>query len=307
MKDKKLQKLIVILGATATGKTDLGIWLAKKYNGEIVSADSRLVYREMNIGTAKPKNESTSTFESGGIKHYMIDIVSLKKTYNAAIYKKEAIKKIKLIQKKGKIPFLVGGTGLYIDGIVKNIDFPEIKPDEKTRLELESKTLEELIDEYKKLDPVGAKNIDCKNKRRLVRAIEVCKLTGKSFWENRCLEEPVFDCLEIGIKVKKEELLKRIEKRVLKMVKNGLRNEAEKLIKKYGNIPPLQTIGYQEWRGSFGKEISKKELKEIEERIVINTNKFAKRQMTWLKRDKEINWIENKKEAEKMIKEFLKK
>ncbi|MFA5080423.1 MAG: tRNA (adenosine(37)-N6)-dimethylallyltransferase MiaA [Candidatus Paceibacterota bacterium] len=306
MKDKKLQMLIVILGATATGKTDLGIWLAKKYNGEVVSADSRLVYREMNIGTAKPKNESIGAFVSGGVKHHMINTTSLKKIYNVAIFKERAIKEIKNIGKKNKNAFLVGGTGLYIDAIVNNIDFPVIPPDEELRERLEKKTLEKLFDEYRKLDPLGAEKIDKKNKRRLIRAIEVCKLTGRSFWENRRLESPIFDCLEVGIDVPKEELSSKIKKRINIMFKAGLKDEVLALIKKYGNIPPLQTIGYQEWKNYTAKEISKKDLEEIKERIFLNTNNFSKRQMTWFKRNKNIHWIKTKKEAEKLVKEFLK-
>ncbi|MCK9578242.1 tRNA (adenosine(37)-N6)-dimethylallyltransferase MiaA [bacterium] len=303
--ENKLQKLIVILGPTASGKTDLAIWLANKFDGEIVSADSRLVYKEMNIGTAKPINESKTGYVSGGIEHHMINVSSLKSVYNVATYKERAIKEIKKINKKRKVAFLVGGTGLYIDAIIKNIDFPGIKSDEKIRKILEKKSLEELIKQYKKLDPLGAEKIDCKNKRRLIRAIEVCKLTKSSFWENRRLAEPIFDCLVIGISVKKDLLLARIKKRVRKMIKTGLGDEAFKIIKKYGNIPPLETIGYQEWKGFDNRKIAKKELNEIEDKIILNTNKFAKRQITWFKRDANIKWIETKKEAEKLVKNFL--
>lgn len=306
MKDNELQKIVVIAGPTASGKTDLAIWLAKRFNGEIVSADSRLIYKGMDIGTAKPKNEGVQGYVSGGIEHHMIDVASPKNTYSVAIYKKQAIKEIKKIGKKGKVAFLVGGTGLYVDSIVKNIDFPEIKADEELRKSLDKKNLEELFDEYKKLDPLGAEKIDSKNKRRLIRAIEVCKLTGISFWENRRLERPIFDCLEVGIEVNKDVLLSRIKKRIDKMIKLGLEKEAGKLILKYGDIPPLQTIGYQEWKEYIGKEIDKKELYQIKERIIINTNKFAKRQMTWFKRSIGMKWVGNKKEAEKLVKDFLK-
>ncbi|MFA6252514.1 MAG: tRNA (adenosine(37)-N6)-dimethylallyltransferase MiaA [Candidatus Paceibacterota bacterium] len=302
-----LPKLVVVSGPTASGKTDLGIWLAKKFDGEIVSADSRLVYKELDIGTAKPINENGAIFISQGVVHHMIDVTTLKKDYNAAIYKKEAIKKIRSIQKKGKLPFLVGGTGLYIDAVVKNIDFPEISQDKKLRQELEEKSLDELYSEYEQLDPSGAEKIDKKNKRRLIRAIEVCRMTGDSFWENRRLEEPIFDCLELGIAIEKDILFMRIKKRISKMIKMGLENEAKKLIKKYGNVPALETIGYAEWKEYINKNIDKKDLEKIKERMAINTNKFAKRQMTWFKRNKDINWIANKKEAEKLVKQFLKR
>jgi tRNA dimethylallyltransferase len=302
--EKKKQKLIVILGPTASGKTDLGIYLAKKYNGEIISADSRLVYKNLNIGTAKPEKDNLNKeYLVKGIPHYMIDICPLGKTYNAALFKKKAVKYIKDINKRNKVAFLVGGTGLYIDAIAKNIDFPEIIPDKKLRQELEKKSTESLFEEYKKIDRSGADKIDKNNRRRLIRAIEVCKLSKKSFWENRELKEPIFDILKLGIKIEKEDLLERINKRINKMFKQGLQTEATSLLHKYGNIPPLRTIGYQEWIGK--EKPSKLEIESIKERIVINTNKFAKRQMTWFKRDHDIKWIKDKKEADKLVKEFI--
>lgn len=308
MKTKEKQKLIVILGPTASGKTDLGIHLARKYDGEIVSADSRLVYREMNIGTAKPLKDDPESkqYIVQGIPHYLIDTNSLKRISNVAIFKKKAVKQIKEIGKNNKQAFLVGGTGLYIDSIVSNLDFPGIVADERLRERLEKKNTAELFSEYQKIDPLGAKNIDKNNKRRLIRALEVCKLSGKSFWENRRLNEPIFDTLKIGIDMEKPVLLEKITKRVKKMIRLGLKDEALSLINKYGNISPLETIGYQEWKDYLKKEeLTKQDLKNIKERMIINTNKFAKRQMTWFKRDPAIHWIRNKKAAQKLINEFL--
>ena len=281
----ELAKLVVILGPTASGKTDLGIKLAKEFNGEIISADSRLVYKKMDIGTAKPKDKK-------GIKHHLIDIVNPEDEYNVALFKKDAGKAISDVLKKGKIPFLVGGTGLYISAIVDNIDFPEIKPDLKLRKELESKREEELFEMYKELDKEGAELIDKKNKRRLVRAIEVTKV--RNFFKNT-KSKSQFDILELGIEVLREEIKQRIDERVDKMIKKGLEKEVKSLSK---NAPILETIGYREW-----KEYDN--LEEIIERIKINTFKFAKRQMTWFKRDKSIRWIKNYSEAKKEIKKFL--
>ncbi|MCD6402377.1 tRNA (adenosine(37)-N6)-dimethylallyltransferase MiaA, partial [bacterium] len=158
---QKLPKLIVILGPTAAGKTDLSIKLAQKFNGEIVSADSRQIYEEMNIGTAKPTKKETQ-----GIPYYLIDFLKPNKEFNVALYKKLAIFAIKEIQKKGKLPFLVGGTGLYIKAVVDNLKFPRVLPQKKLRKSLEKKNEKELFRIYKKLDPIGAKFIDKKNKRR---------------------------------------------------------------------------------------------------------------------------------------------
>lgn len=285
-----MNKLIVILGPTATGKTDLAIKLAKQFNGEIVSADSRLVYKKMNIGTAKPRNKQ-------GIKHYLIDMIDLDEEYNVALFKKDAIKAIDKIIKKEKIPFLVGGTGLYISSIVNNIDFPQIKPDLKLRNELEKKDIKELFNIYKNLDEEGSKLIDKKNKRRLIRAIEVVKTTKKPFFQDT-KKEPLFDVLQIGINPQ-DNLEKRINKRVDKMLKDGLEKEVERL-DKYPQNPILETIGYREWKEYKDRE-------EIVERIKINTRKFAKRQMTWFKRDKSIHWIDKYFEAKKIINQFIKK
>lgn len=327
-------KLIVILGPTGSGKTELAIKLAKKFSCEIVSADSRQIYKGMIIGTASPcqktqsskfkaqnhnsklkinKNKKLNSIIINEIPHYLLHIVKPNQKFNVTIYKKLAIKAIKDIQKKEKIPFLVGGTGLYIKAVVDNIEFPKIKPQKKLRKELENKTTEQLFKIYKKLDPKGAEFIDKQNKRRLIRAIEVCKATKKPFWEQRKKGNPIFDVLQIGIKLPKEKLKKKIEKRVEKMFKIGLEKEVKKLIKKYGwKTWPMQTISYQEWQsyfnkpphlsiGSGGKEITKKELQQI---IALHTCQFAKRQMTWFKSDPRINWIKNEKQAEKLIKKF---
>ena len=295
---KNLPKLIVILGPTASGKTELAVELASKLNGEIVSADSRQIYKKMNIGTGKPTKK-----EMKGIPHHLLDIVSPNQEFNVAVYREKAAKKIKEIQKKGKLPFLVGGTGLYIKSITENIDFPKVPPNEKLRKILEKKTKEQLINTYKKLDPQGVKFIEKENKRRLIRAIEVCKATSKPFWKQRKRKEPIFDVLKIGLKPEKKELEKRINKRVERMLKQGLEKETKNLSEKYGWIPLMETIGYQEWKDYFGGEIRKEEVKKL---IKLHTIQFAKRQLTWFKKEKGIHWLKDKKEAERLIRKFIK-
>jgi len=286
-------KLIVILGPTATGKTGLAIRLAKQFNGEIISADSRQIYKEMAIGTAKPTKKEMKT-----VPHHLIDLIKPDKDFNVALYKERALKAIQNINKKGRIPFLVGGTGLYIKAIIDNIDFPKVKPNKKLRKQLEKKGAEELFKIYQKLDPKGAKLIDKNNKRRLVRAIEVSKLTKKPFWVQRKKQIPLFEVLQIGIKLPKKELEKRISKRTDKMLEIGLEKEVKGLKKKYMKSPLLSTIGYAEWFQSKNK-------KKIKEAIKLHTLQFAKRQMTWFKKDKRINWIKNYSQAKKLIKNFL--
>jgi len=292
----KRNKLIVILGPTASGKTDFGVWLAQKFNGEIVSADSRQVYKEMSIGTAKPDSFC-------GVPHHLIDVISLDEEFNVATYKKLAIKTIKEIQKREKIPFLVGGTGLYLRAVVNNINFPRVAPKARLRRKLEKKAPKELFKIYQRLDRKGAQLIDGSNKRRLIRAIEVCEVTKRPFWQQRKKAKPLFDTLKIGIKLSKEKLKKKIEKRVKKMFRQGLEEEVKSLIKKYGrDIPPVQTIGYQEWEAYFKEEVNKEEVKN---KIILHTLQFSKRQMTWFKKERRIKWIKTKKEAEKLIKRFL--
>ncbi len=278
-------KLVVILGQTACGKSKIAVKLAKQFNGEIVSADSRQVYKEMNIGTAKITKK-----EMEGIPHHLIDIIKPNKEFNAAIFKQKAIKIIKDIQKRKKIPFLTGGTGLYIQTIVDNIDFPKAAPNKKLRKKLEQKSAKELFCLYKKLDPKGIKEIEKYNKRRLIRAIEVCQITGKPFSEQKSKGKPLFNVLEIGIKKSKEEIKKSVEKRIKKMFKMGLENEVKGLVKKYGQVPCLQTIGYQE---------------SSQEEIILHTLQFARRQMTWFKKDKKILWVKNYQQAKKLTRQFL--
>lgn len=299
---KKLKPLIVILGPTASGKTDLAIKLAKKFKGEIVSADSRQIYKGMDIGTAKIRNKEQK-IRNKKIAQYLIDIIRPDRQFNVALYKKRAMSAIKAIIKRKKVPFLVGGTGLYIEAIVENINFPKIPANKKLRKNLEKKTAKELYKIYNKLDSVGVKHIDRNNKRRLIRAIEVCKATGSPFWDQRKKGKELFDVLQIGIKLPKKELQKRIKERVEKMIRTGLEKEVRGLVKKYGWAPPFQTIGYQEWKKYFEEKINKKE---VEELIILHTLQFAKRQMTWFKRDRRIHWLKNYRKAERLLKHFLK-
>jgi len=298
MVKNKLDKLIVILGPTGSGKTGLAVKLAKKFNGEIVSADSRQVYKGMDIGTAKPSKK-----EKRLVPHHLIDLIKPNQTFNAAVYKKLALKVIEDIESRDKIPFLVGGTGLYIKSIIDNINFPAVPAQKKIRKRMEKKTENELFKIYKKLDPDGAKFIDKNNKRRLIRAIEVCQVTKKPFWKQREKGQTLFNTLIIGIKLPEKELERRIKIRIEKMFKLGLEKEVKKLVKRYGwKISPLQTIGYQEWHEYFNKKTGRNEIKK---QVILHTLQFSKRQMTWFKKDKRIKWIKNYKSAEKLVKETI--
>ena len=300
MSKNKLPKLIVILGPTATGKTKLAVALARKFNGEIVSADSRQVYRGMDIGTGKDLKEY------GKIKYHLIDVCNPNTEFNVAKYKNLALKEIDSIIKRGKTPFLVGGTGLYLSAIIDNLHFPAVAPDKKTREKLKKLKTEEKIKLLKKLDSAALKFVDVKNPRRLDRALEVC-LSGQKFSELRKKNEPLFEVLRLGVTFPKKIIDERIDARVESMIKKGLVVETEKLIKKYGkNAAPLQTIGYKEiidfLKNKPGQKIGPETIKLIK----IHTHQFAKRQMTWFKRDKKIKWIKNEKQATGLIKKFIK-
>ena len=301
-----MKKIIVILGPTATGKTDLAVKLAKKFNGEIVSADSRQIFRNMDIATAKPQIKK-GCFK--GVPHYLIDSFPLNKDLSVTVYKKLAIKAIKSIQKKGKLAFLVGGTGLYIKAVVDNLDFPKIVPDKDLRRRLEKKSLKELFRIYKKLDLKGAKIIDKNNKRRLIRALEVCYLSKLPFWQQRKQKKPLFKVLQLGIKLPKSILNKNISIRTNRMIKLGLEKEVKILVKKYGNLPIIsQTIGYKEWLPYLKNKINLKIKKQIIEETKNHTRQYAKRQLVWFKKDSRIIWLSKQncfKKASKLINQFI--
>ncbi|MBL7155448.1 MAG: tRNA (adenosine(37)-N6)-dimethylallyltransferase MiaA [Candidatus Portnoybacteria bacterium] len=291
-------KLIVILGPTASGKSDLAIKLAKKFNGEIVSADSRQIYQEMDIGTNKLTKKQMS-----GIKHYLIDLIKPDQEFTLAQYKKRAVKIIKDIQKRGKLPFLVGGTGLYIQAIVDNLQIPQVRPNKKLRNKLEKLSNQELFKQLKKLDPLTAAAIDPHNKRRLIRALEVCLITKKPFSKQRKKGQPLFDVCQIGLKLPKETLNKKIDQRVEKMIQAGLIEENKKLAKKYSfDLPAMSGIGYQEISRYLKDEINLEEAKKL---IKQYTRQYARRQMSWFKKDKRIKWIEAQNQAEKLLRNFL--
>jgi tRNA dimethylallyltransferase len=291
------KKIVVILGPTATGKSDLGVKLAKKFQGEIVSADSRQVYKGMDIGTGKITKK-----EMQGIPHYLLDVASPRRKFSVAQYQKLAQKAIDKILKKGKLPFLVGGSPFYIYSIVEGWIFPKLKPDWQLRKKLEKKSTEELFAMLKKIDPKRAKTIESKNKRRLIRAIEICKQLGKV---PKLKKNPQYDCLLIGIKKLKDDLKRHIKKRLLKRLKQGMIAEVKRLKTQGLSWKHLEEFGLEyRWIAKYlQNKISKEEMIKSLQKDIEN---FAKRQMTWFKKDKRINWVKSQKEAERLIEKYLK-
>lgn len=288
----KKQKVIVICGPTASGKTALSIELAKKINGEIVSCDSMQIYKEMDIGTAKPTKE-----EMQEIPHYMINTIFPNERYSVADYKKDAKKAIREIIKKGKVPIIVGGTGLYVDSLIYEIEYPDIKFDEKYRQELEEQVrkdgLEKLYNKAKKIDPEAMLKISSNDKKRILRVLEIYKATGKTKTEQERKsreKEPEFDYLVYGLNMPREKLYERINLRVDIMIKQGLIKEVEEIYKKYNEFPTaMQGLGYKEVVEYLEGYLTKEEMIE---KIKQETRRYAKRQMTWFRKNKQTIWLD---------------
>ena len=284
-------KVIVICGPTASGQTALSIELAKKINGEIISSDSMQIYKDMDIGTAKP-----SKGEMQGIKHYMLDLVEPDKRYSVADFKKDAEKAIEDILTKGKVPIVVGGTGLYVDSLIYGIEYQELQFDEKYRKELEERVfnegLEILYNEAKQIDPQAMEKISHNDKKRILRVLEIYKATGKTKTEQEAESRKngvKYDYKVFAINMDREKLYERINKRVDIMIEQGLIQEVENLLKKYTVFPTsMQGLGYKEVVEYLQGNISKEEMIE---NIKMETRRYAKRQITWFKKNKETIWI----------------
>lgn len=326
MPTNNLPKLIVILGPTASGKTALSLKLAKKFEGEIISADSRAIYKEMDIGTAKPPRDVVSSklqvinknfkpitynlklktdYLVNGIPHYLIDVVTPNQTLTLAQYKKLATAKIYDIASRKIVPFLVGGTALYIYALIDNWIIPEVPPNKKLRTKLEKQSAEKLYRQLLKKDPAAVDFIDPQNKRRIIRALEVIAATKKPFSQQRTRGPAPFDCLILGIKKSAAETKKNIAKRTGQMFQAGLVTEVKKLLRKgYSpDSPALSGIHYKEIIAHLKGKLT---LPETVALVNKNDEQLIRRQMQWFKRDQRIRWIKNQKEAERQIVNFLK-
>jgi tRNA dimethylallyltransferase len=291
MESKKKLPVLVVTGATASGKTALGIELAKLYDGEVVSADSMQIYKGMDIATAKPTLE-----EMQGIPHHLIDFVDRSETFSVADYVQLAYQTFEDIHSRGKLPIVVGGTGLYITSMMDNIQFAEVQSDENLResLRLEAETLGNayLLDRLRKVDPETAQTLHENNLGRIIRALEVYELTGKTMHqlklESRSVETP-YNWLAFGITFEdRSKLYDRINRRVDIMVENGLVEECLEVYRHGGLKTSHQAIGYKELIPYFENRVP---LETCLETIKQETRHYAKRQMTWFRKDNRINWI----------------
>ena len=311
MENQSTKKIIVILGPTASGKSQLAIKLAKKINGEIISADSRQIYKGLNIGTEKITKK-----EMKGIKHHMIDIVKPQKTYTVVQYQRAAKKILKQIFKKpptqgrspdqkgvgGKIPIVVGGSGFYIDALIYNYQLPAVAPQKGLRKKLQKKSTEELVQMLQGLDPKRAANIDLRNRRRLVRALEIVLKTGTPVPEIK--RQSPYQILKIGIKKSPDQIRQLINQRLNKTLKKGLIEEVEKLHKKGLSWKRFDELGLEYRLASRylrGLIPYSRMIEQMQKEIY----HLAKRQMTWFKRDKGIHWIKTKNQARLLAKKYL--
>lgn len=297
-------KVIVICGPTASGKTSLSISLAKKINGEIVSCDSMQIYKEMDIGSAKPTVE-----EMQEIKHYLVDFVSPEKRYSVSEYKEDASKAIEEIINKGKTPIIVGGTGLYLNSLIYNIQYNEMEVDLNYRRELEKEAeeygLEVLYNRAKEIDPEAMEKVSANDKKRITRVLEIYNATGrnKTELEKKSRKEASYNYLIFGINMERSILYDRINKRVDIMLEQGLIEEVKNLINKYSNMPTaMQGLGYKEVKEFLDGNISKEEMIE---KIKMETRRYAKRQITWFKRIENIIWLDGLNKTEENVNSIM--
>lgn len=276
-------KITAIVGPTASGKTSFAIDYARKNNGEIISADSRLVYKGFDIGTAKPTAD-----EMQGIEHYLIDIVEPFENYSVAQYVNDAQNAIDEIVSKGKLPIIAGGTGLYLKALLEGYDFPQMEINYEFRESLKKFDSEYLHDELTKLDAETAKNIDKNDKKKIIRSLEVIDALKRPLSEVRGKKEHPYVVEWIGLNFPRQELYERINKRVDSMIELGLVEETRKLLEKYGRVQNLiHTIGYQEIIDFLD---GKMPLNDAVEKLKQNTRNYAKRQLTWFRKNENIKW-----------------
>ncbi|HHW98513.1 MAG TPA: tRNA (adenosine(37)-N6)-dimethylallyltransferase MiaA [Firmicutes bacterium] len=304
-----MQKLLVIVGPTAVGKTEIAIKVAQRLDGEIISADSMQIYRGMNIGTAKPTLE-----EQAGILHHMIDIVDPGEPFSVADYQKMAREKIKEVADRGRLPILAGGTGLYVRAVIDLYNFIPANTDWELRSRLRQQArevgLEALYNRLSEVDPVAAERIHPNDERRIIRALEVYQTTGQplSFWEQQPDEQrPIYDLIMIGLHRPRPELYDRINRRVDLMLEHGLLEEAQNLLAQGLDEKFIanQAIGYKEFFVYLRGEES---LAEATEKLKQGTRRYAKRQLTWFRADRRIHWVQvgENRTAVELVNEILK-
>lgn len=294
--------LVVVLGPTASGKSGLGIALAQRFDGEIVSADSRQVYRGLDVGTAKVTAE-----EQALVPHHLLDVADVDDVYTVSQFQQQAIAAIEGIRERGHVPFLVGGSPHYIQAVVDNLDIPAIPPQPALRAELEARPLAELLAQLEELDPQSAAVIDRKNPRRVIRALEVCLISGQPFSVQRKVAAPLYRSLLLGIQWPRDVLYRRIDARVDERMGQGMVEEVRDLLMGGVSYERLEALGleYRFISRLLRGEISSEE--EMVQRLKYAIHDFTRRQLTWFRKDSRIVWLDGNdiERAVALVREFL--
>ena len=328
---KSLPRVLVIVGATSSGKTKLSLMAAREFNGEIINADARQIYTGCSIGTGKPPGRRgkyqgynaflvrvpySFVFEKEGINpsdpapdtekyfpeipHYLMDFLPPDQIMSVSIWRERALKAVRGITARKHLPIMVGGTGLYVSALIDNFSIPRVPPNPALRQSFEAQPLNKLVNLLLRMDPTAGGVVDLKNPRRVIRALEICTFTGKPISKLRTRRPPVVDAFQIGIKWPREELRKRIDLAINRMMDEGWPEEVRKLHKNgiSWSAPAMTSIGYREMGMYLRGEIL---LEEAIKRAKIATYQYAKRQETWFKRDKRIHWAESDEQAMELI------
>ena len=300
----QLPKIVVVLGPTASGKSTLGIELAQRFHGEIVSGDSRQVYRGLDIGSAK-----VTKAEQALVPHHLLDVADPREVYSVSQFQHDATVAIDDILARGALPLLVGGSPHYIQTVVDRLDIPAVAPQPALRAQLEAKPLADLLDQLERLDPQSARTIDRKNPRRVIRALEVCLITGKPFSQQRNKSRPLYTSLQIGIQWSRAALYERIDQRIDQRMQQGLLVEIQHLLEQGVSYERLDALGLEyrfvsRWlRGEFASEA------DMLQRLKFASHDFTRRQLSWFRRDERIIWLEGSdsllEHAEQKVRTFL--
>ncbi len=309
---RALPRVLCIVGPTSSGKTSLGIRLAKRFNGEIINADARQVFQVFNIGTGKPLGGKRTAIGSRkmylfeGVPHYLMDFLPPKETMTVAEWQEKALTAVKGITKRRKLPVVVGGTGLYIQALVDNYNIPHVPPQPEFRRAMETKPAADLVKLLLRVDPEAKTLVDLKNPRRVLRALEVATFTGKPFTQQKGASRPVIDPFLIAIRRERDDLRERIGLAVEAYIEAGWIDEIRRVhaLGVPWDAPAMTSIGYRELAAYVRGECS---LEEAVRKTKEATWQYAKRQLTWFKRDTRIHWVADEAEGEKLVVAWLKK
>lgn len=306
----RIPRVVCVVGPTASGKTALGIKLARQFAGEVVNADARQCYKVFDIGTGKPEGKRGAVggrraFVVDGVPHYLMDFLEPSASMTVAEWREIALTAVRGIAGRHHLPIVVGGTGLYIQSLIDNFSFPKVEPQLALRKAFAQKPLEDLVKLLIRLDPVAAEAVDLKNPRRVVRALEVVTFTGKPFTEQKIVGKPVVEAFQVGIRHSREELYRRVNETVENMIEQGWIDEIREIIQKKIPLdaPAMTSIGYRELLSYIKGEQSLEAAIDLCKKAVRH---YAKRQETWFKRDKRIHWVTTEDEGIALVAEWLK-